>query len=504
MPSTENENLSGLGDFFSLISSEKKKKDEEVQSLIGDLGSVLLELDKASKQTKAVKKKQTKVKKVKKEPEVKVDVSNLFDELATLKKKEEEKKKREKEEIKAFESWLFTQPSEIKEEIIETPEEPEEVVIEEETAAIEEPEETEQVTEQVADQEEIEEEVEEEPEEKDEENATVSQVLETLKTLIKDDIVEEKDTEIESLKKEIKDLRNLLYQGLRDISAQGGGGEVRLEFLDDISRDAAKVDGKFLKYDANSGKWVGDNPSASASEESQKLVLEVRNNNVGYALTIGTPVYQTGYNSGQDRINIEEARASQPSTMPAKGVIKANLDNNTNGEIIVYGELEGVDTSSFEVADELYVAPGGGLTNSRPSGVNDLVQKIAVVLKKSVNGAILVYGAGRTNDVPNTISVGGSITAGSFYGDGSGLTGVANTAIINADTVNVSGVVTATQFVGDGSGLTGIVASGSGIVIRHESSLVGTAATINFNDGINASIESGVATIDADMDMGTF
>ena len=209
MPSTENENLSGLGDFFSLISSEKKKKDEEVQSLIGDLGSVLLELDKASKQTKAVKKKQTKVKKVKKEPEVKVDVSNLFDELATLKKKEEEKKKREQEEIKAFESWLFTQPSEIKEEITETPEEPEEVVIEEEPAAIEEPEETEQVTEQVTEQEEIEEEVEEEPEEKEEENATVSQVLETLKTLIKDDIVEEKDTEIESLKKEIKDLRNL-------------------------------------------------------------------------------------------------------------------------------------------------------------------------------------------------------------------------------------------------------------------------------------------------------
>jgi hypothetical protein len=339
----ENENLSDLGDFFSLIGGEKKKQNEEVQSLIGDLGSVLLELDKVSKQTKAVKKKQIIVKKVEKEPKVKVEVNNLFDELATLKKHEKEKKRKEQEEIKAFESWLFTQPSEIKEEIIEIREEPEEVIIEEELAVIEEPEETEQVTEQ--------EEIEEESEEKDEKNATVSQVLETLKTIIKDDdIVEEKDTEIESLKKEVKDLRNLLYQGLRDISAQGGGGEVRLEFLDDVDRNSVKTNGQVLAYNSSTGKFIGTTVSSS-------------NANVVGIDTLGT--------------------------------------------------------SHFK-----------------------------------------------------------EITA--------------------------TGIVTATQFVGDGSGLTGIVASGSGIVIRNESSLVGTAATINFNEGFNAAIASGVATIDADMDMGTF
>jgi hypothetical protein len=242
---------------------------------------------------------------------------------------------------------LFTQPSEIKEEITETPEKPEEVVIEEEPAAIEELEETEQVTEQ----EEIEEEVEEELEEKEEENATVSQVLETLKTIIKDDdIVEEKNTEIESLKKEIKDLRNLLYQGLRDISAQGGGGEVRLEFLDDVDRDSVKTNGQVLAYNSSTGKFIGTTVSGA-------------NANVVGIDTLGT--------------------------------------SHFNG-------------------------------------------------------------------------------------------------------IDATGIVTATQFVGDGSGLTGIVASGSGIVIRHESSIVGTAATINFNDGLNASIASGVATIDADMDMGTF
>ena len=42
------------------------------------------------------------------------------------------------------------------------------------------------------------------------------------------------------------------------LATLGGGGEVRLEFLDDVDRDTAKVDGKFLKYQSSTGKWVGD------------------------------------------------------------------------------------------------------------------------------------------------------------------------------------------------------------------------------------------------------
>ena len=44
------------------------------------------------------------------------------------------------------------------------------------------------------------------------------------------------------------------------------------------------------------------------------------------------------------------------------------------------------------------------------------------------------------------VNVVGVVSATSFFGDGSGLTGVANTAIINSDQINVVGVVTATSF----------------------------------------------------------
>ena len=61
-----------------------------------------------------------------------------------------------------------------------------------------------------------------------------------------------------------------------------------------------------------------------------------------------------------------------------------------------------------------------------------------------------------------------------------------------------SGVVTATSFVGNGSGLTGVVASGTGIVIKDSDSTVGTAGTINFGSGLNVSPASaGIVTITA-------
>lgn len=48
----------------------------------------------------------------------------------------------------------------------------------------------------------------------------------------------------------------------QQLSTLGGGGETRLEFLDDVDRNSVKVDGKFLKYDSSTGKWIGDDASS--------------------------------------------------------------------------------------------------------------------------------------------------------------------------------------------------------------------------------------------------
>ena len=64
--------------------------------------------------------------------------------------------------------------------------------------------------------------------------------------------------------------------------------------------------------------------------------------------------------------------------------------------------------------------------------------------------------------------------------------------------VNITGVVTATKFVGDGSGLTGLASQqqNSGVIVRNDGALVGTAVTINFGTNAYASpIVGGITTI---------
>jgi hypothetical protein len=100
-----------------------------------------------------------------------------------------------------------------------------------------------------------------------------------------------------------------------------------------------------------------------------------------------------------------------------------------------------------------------------------------------------------TLTVGGGVTVAGVVTATSFVGDGSGLTGIANTAIINADQINVTGVVTATSFVGSGANLTGVSGFATALSTDQTSPLITvfkTSKTLNVGAGISATVESDV------------
>jgi len=261
--------------------------------------------------------------------------------------------------------------------------------------------------------------------------------------------------------------------------------------------------------------WLND-PGAS------RVVQEVRNV-TGIAITQAYPVYETGYNQGNERVTIDVANAGIPTAMPALGIIHdADLGSNSNGYVIISGIADGIDTSGYSEGDELYVAVGGGLTNTRPAGSTDLIQKIGTVLRShATTGSILVQGAGRTNDVPNTISVSSSITAGDgFYGDGSGITGLTHSQVSGAmgdvvdDTtpqlggnldlnnfditgtgnITLTGIASATSFSGDGSNLTGIVTSitaGSNISVDSSTGSVTITGLANTANIVSDTIDTG-------------
>ena len=80
-------------------------------------------------------------------------------------------------------------------------------------------------------------------------------------TNLKEEIENSDETSVDNLKAEIKQVRDILYKVL----AHGpGSGEVNLLKLDDVDEDSAKVDGKFLKYESSSGKFVGGDASGGA------------------------------------------------------------------------------------------------------------------------------------------------------------------------------------------------------------------------------------------------
>ena len=86
--------------------------------------------------------------------------------------------------------------------------------------------------------------------EKNEEETVVEHAVKILDKINEEVETVETEPDLAKLKKEIEILKQVVYE-------QGGGGEVRLEFLDDVDRDTALVDGRFLKYESSTKKFIG-------------------------------------------------------------------------------------------------------------------------------------------------------------------------------------------------------------------------------------------------------
>ncbi len=129
-------------------------------------------------------------------------------------------------------------------------------------------------------------------------------------------------------------------------------------------------------------------------------------NTSGGVIGKGVPVYVTGTVGSTTTLEIAIARADDPTKMPALGLLETQLSANATGHVTILGTLSTLNTSSFSVGNTVYVGPTGGLVNTRPTGVNLLVQNIGRVGRSnSNNGEIIVTGPGRTNDVPNNITL---------------------------------------------------------------------------------------------------
>jgi len=144
--------------------------------------------------------------------------------------------------------------------------------------------------------------------------------------------------------------------------------------------------------------YNGNGTLNSTLEINPRVVLELVKNKETTTLAKGTPVYVSG--STGNAANVYRADAGSAATMPAAYVLNESLAADAEGLAILNGYIDGVNTSTFQAGQAVYVAVGGGYTNVKPTG-SALIQKLGNVINSGVNGSGVITGAGRSNDIPN-------------------------------------------------------------------------------------------------------
>jgi len=151
--------------------------------------------------------------------------------------------------------------------------------------------------------------------------------------------------------------------------------------------------------DGDNGDFLTTDGIGNLSFGRPNVYSNVKNVSGGQLLK-GTPVHATG--TAGNTSEVIAASASVASTMPATFVLNETLANNAEGLALVTGYINGIDTSDFDEGDVVYVGATGSYTNIKPQGSNNLIQNIGLVNKVDAsNGSGYIYGAGRSNDVPN-------------------------------------------------------------------------------------------------------
>ena len=196
---------SELTDFFKLLAEDKKKKKEEFDSVVGDLG-----------------------------------LDSLFNEVANLKKETKKKKVQEQKTVKAFEKWLYSETPKEQEQIIEDvieesldevlevlmdhKEEPKTELIERSLGLLAEP-------------------------------SNVKQNNDPLTPL------NQKFATLDDLQKHYSTFLSRIQQ---QISTLGGGGETKLRYLDDVvgvATNSGAYDGKYLQWNSTANRAEFTDPS---------------------------------------------------------------------------------------------------------------------------------------------------------------------------------------------------------------------------------------------------
>ena len=388
---------SDLSEFFNLLGKAKKEKEEEFDNLL-------------------------------KEADINLDdlTSNLVSGIKEAKEDQKKQKKNEEKLIEQLDSII---------DVIENPKEVKDITEPAVTVGV--PEDFDVTTlEDVDDNETVEiiDIIKPEPIKTSEVSDTVAQAIKFIEeTNIKEEIENSDDTNLDKLKKEIKQVRDILYKVL----AHGpGSGEVRILKMDDVDEDSVKVDGKVLQYQSSSSKFVG----ATMPSNNNQLT-----NGAGYITTSFTNTNQlingAGFITASDNITGTSAGLTGTPNITVGSVIASTGTFSGNVSIagtLTYEDVTNVDSVGLITARNGIVV-GSGITLS-PDG--DIFSVGFSTIGNSSSGGVELYhqGVKRISSKSFGATVHGSLIANTSLKvnsyTGNLLVGVSNEFTIQHDNEN--------------------------------------------------------------------
>ena len=162
--------------------------------------------------------------------------------------------------------------------------------------------------------------------------------------------IKEESAEVESIKKQIQELKrhitnlNLAQQGM------GGGGAVNIKDMDDVDRSTALVNGKFLKYNSATGKFIG--ADAVGGDVDEAAILD-NSGTPELAVGITAEEVRTLIGAGTSSFDGAYGSLSGTPTIPSAPAIEDNSGTPALATGITAAEVRtaiGAGTSSFDGA----------------------------------------------------------------------------------------------------------------------------------------------------------
>jgi hypothetical protein len=203
--------------------------------------------------------------------------------------------------------------------------------------------------------------------------------------------------------------------------------------------------GDTTQYIAGDGSLV----AFPITGQAGTLVRQIRNV-TGATLTKGTVVYINGAQGNKPTV-AKALATSDPTSAQTFGLIQADIPNNSNGYLVAFGDLDGLDTSAFEEGSQLYLSSttAGAYTTTKQYAPNHLVY-IGIVTRQHVNQGrieVRIQNGYEMDELHDVAAQNPSNNDGLFYNTTNSLwenksipTALGYTPVTNARTLTINGV----------------------------------------------------------------